>query len=30
MSWEEAKASVKEAWNSLERALPGDADNDGL
>ena len=30
MSWDEAKGPVKEAWNSLERALPGDADNDGL
>ncbi len=32
MNWEDAKASVKEAWHGLERAIPGsgDADRDGL
>ena len=28
MSWDEAKASVKEAWHGLGRAMPGDPDND--
>jgi hypothetical protein len=30
MGWAEAKAAVKEAWHGLERAIPGDADRDGL
>jgi len=29
MGWNEAKGSVKDAWHGVERALPGDADNDG-
>lgn len=29
LSWEKAKAATKDAWHSFERALPGDADNDG-
>ena len=29
LTWAEAKAAVKAAWNRVERALPGDADHDG-
>lgn len=29
MSWEQAKHAVRDAWHGVERALPGDADNDG-
>lgn len=29
MDWNEAKGSVKDAWHGLERAMPGDFDNDG-
>jgi hypothetical protein len=29
LGWEKAKAATKDAWHSFERALPGDADNDG-
>jgi hypothetical protein len=29
LTWERAKAATKDAWHSVERALPGDADNDG-
>lgn len=28
MGWNEAKGAVKDAWHGLERAMPGDADND--
>lgn len=29
LSWERAKGAVKDSWHKIERALPGDADNDG-
>ena len=29
MGWNEAKGTVKDAWHGLERAMPGDFDNDG-
>jgi len=29
LSWEKAKAATRDAWHSIERKLPGDADNDG-
>jgi hypothetical protein len=29
LTWEEAKHASRAAWNRVERALPGDADNDG-
>jgi hypothetical protein len=29
LSWEQAKHATRDAWHSFERALPGDADNDG-
>jgi hypothetical protein len=29
LSWENAKAATRDAWHRVERALPGDADNDG-
>lgn len=29
MTWERAKASVRDGWHSIERKLPGDADRDG-
>jgi len=29
MTWDEAKASVKDAWHGLERAMPGVVDHDG-
>ena len=29
LGWNKAKSAVKDAWHSVERALPGDADNDG-
>lgn len=29
LAWADAKHAVKEGWNKLERAMPGDADNDG-
>lgn len=29
LSWEKAKHAAKDAWHSIERAIPGDADNDG-
>ena len=29
LAWADAKHAIKEGWNKLERALPGDADRDG-
>lgn len=29
MAWAEAKDAIRDGWHKLERALPGDADNDG-
>jgi hypothetical protein len=29
LGWERAKLAVRDAWDRVERALPGDADNDG-
>jgi uncharacterized protein YcfJ len=29
LEWEQAKAATRSAWHRVERALPGDADNDG-
>jgi len=29
LTWERAKDATKDAWHSVERAIPGDADNDG-
>lgn len=29
LTWDEAKAAVKDAWHNVERLLPGDADRDG-
>jgi len=29
MAWGDAKATVREAWDGLERAVPGDIDHDG-
>lgn len=29
LGWEKAKVAAKDAWHSVERALPGDADKDG-
>lgn len=29
LGWQKARAATKDAWHSIERALPGDADNDG-
>jgi len=29
MTWDDAKSAVRAAWQRVERALPGDADNDG-
>ena len=29
LAWSDAKHAVKDAWHGVERALPGDADNDG-
>ncbi|KFL37235.1 hypothetical protein [Arenimonas donghaensis] len=29
LAWEKAKGAAKAAWNRVERAMPGDADNDG-
>lgn len=29
LSWEKAKAAVRDGWHSVERAIPGDADRDG-
>ena len=29
LSWEEAKAAARAAWHRVERAAPGDLDNDG-
>ena len=30
LAWEEAKRAVRSGWHAIERALPGDADRDGL
>lgn len=30
LTWEKAKLAVKAAWHRVERAIPGDADHDGL
>jgi len=29
LTWEKAKLATRDAWHRVERALPGDADNDG-
>ena len=29
MAWNEAKGAVRDGWHHIERAMPGDADNDG-
>ena len=29
LGWDKAKSAVRDAWHRVERALPGDADNDG-
>ena len=29
LKWDEARGAVKDAWHSVERRLPGDADRDG-
>lgn len=29
LGWDKAKAATKDAWHSVERALPGDVDKDG-
>jgi uncharacterized protein YcfJ len=29
LGWAEAKGAVRDGWHHIERALPGDADNDG-
>ncbi len=29
LGWERAKQATRSAWHRLERAMPGDADNDG-
>jgi hypothetical protein len=29
LAWHESKEAVRDAWHRVERALPGDADNDG-
>lgn len=29
LEWEHAKHATRDAWHRIERALPGDADNDG-
>ena len=29
LAWEDAKAAARAAWDRVERALPGDADDDG-
>jgi uncharacterized protein YcfJ len=30
LAWNEARGAVKEGWHHIERALPGDADRDGI
>jgi len=30
LSWDRAREAARDAWNRLERAMPGDADRDGL
>jgi hypothetical protein len=30
MSWEEARPAVRDGWQFIESALPGDGDRDGL
>ena len=29
LTWEKAKNAVRDAWHRIEKAMPGDADNDG-
>lgn len=29
LAWAEARGAVKDGWNHIERAIPGDADRDG-
>lgn len=29
LGWEKAKSAARAAWDRIERAMPGDADNDG-
>ena len=29
LAWNEAKSAIRDGWHYVERALPGDADNDG-
>ena len=30
LAWNEAKGAVKDGWHHIERAMPGDADRDGI
>ena len=30
LTWEKAKEATRDAWHRIERALPGDADGDGI
>ena len=30
LAWEDAKGATRAAWHRVERALPGDADGDGI
>lgn len=29
LAWSDAKGAVKDGWNYLERAIPGDSEHDG-
>jgi len=29
LTWDKAKSATRDAWNRVEKALPGDADGDG-
>ena len=29
LGWDKAKEATRDAWHRVERAIPGDADNDG-
>ncbi len=29
LAWDQAKGATRDAWHRVERAIPGDADNDG-
>jgi len=30
LAWDEAKGAVRDGWHYIERAMPGDADHDGI